>query len=130
MNLVTDTHALIWYLAGQHRRLSPRARRAFEEADAGRRTMHVPAVVLAEIVLLEQRGRLRVSYAELRQQIALRQGFPIEPLLAEDVDAARALGDLPDPFDRLIAGTAVRLGVPLLTVDETITASGRVPTFW
>lgn len=130
MNLVVDTHALIWYLSGQKSRLSARARRAFSAADSGRSRIHVPVTVLMELVLLEQLGRLRISYRELREQLALRPGFPLEAVTPEDVDEARGLGMLVDPFDRLIAGTAIRLGLPLMTRDELITGSKRVPTFW
>lgn len=130
MNLVVDTHALVWYLSGQDRRLSARARRAFAAADRGRSLMHVPVAVLMEVVLLEQLGRLRISYGALREQLALRPGFPLDAMTLEDIDEARGLGSLPDPFDRLIAGTAIRLGLPLLTQDELITNSKRIPTYW
>lgn len=42
----------------------------------------------------------------------------------------RALASMRDPFDRLIAGTAVRLGLPVLTNDDLIVRSGRVRTYW
>jgi predicted nucleic acid-binding protein len=76
VNLVVDTHALVWYLSGQHRRLSARARRVFSAAGRGRARIHVPVTVLMEVVLLEQLGRLRVSYGAPREQVALRLGFP------------------------------------------------------
>ncbi len=130
MNLVTDTHVLVWYASGQRRRLSGRARRAFAEAEAGRWTVRVPAIVLMEIVLLEERGRIRVAYEELREQLDLRPGLPIEVLTPEDIDEARALRSLPDPFDRLIAGTARRLALPLLTNDDLITGCAHISTYW
>ena len=37
---------------------------------------------------------------------------------------------LSDPSDRLIVGTALALGLPLITADSTITASGLVPIVW
>ena len=83
-----------------------------------------------EIVLLEQAGRLRISYQNLREQLALRPGFPLQPTTLEDVDEARSIGVLVDPFDRLIAGAALRLGLPLLTNDDLITGSKRVRTYW
>lgn len=65
-----------------------------------------------------------------RAQLALRPGLPLEPVLPEDINEARALVQLRDSFDRLIAGTAVRLDLPLLTNDARITASGRLRTCW
>ena len=35
-----------------------------------------------------------------------------------------------DPFDCLIAGTALRIGVPLITKDTVISESGLVETVW
>jgi PIN domain nuclease of toxin-antitoxin system len=130
VNLVVDIHALVWYLSRQDRRLSLRARRAFSAAESGRSRVHIPVAVLMELVLLEQLGRLRISYRELREQLALRPGFPLEAMTPDDVDEARALGMLVDPFDRLIAGAALRLGLPLLTNDGSITDSKRVKTYW
>lgn len=130
MNLVVDTHAIVWHLSGQERRLSARARRAFSTAESGRSRIHVPVAVLMELVLLEQMGRLRISYRELREQLVLRPGFPLEAMTPEDVDEARGLGVLVDPFDRLISGTALRLGLPLMTNDSLITNSKRVKTYW
>jgi predicted nucleic acid-binding protein len=54
----------------------------------------------------------------------------MEPLLPEDVDEARALAGLRDAFDRMIAGTALRLGLPLLTRDEAMTQLTRLRTWW
>lgn len=83
-----------------------------------------------EIALLEQAGHLRLSYREMREQLGLRPGLPVEPLLPADVDEARGLGALRDPFDRLIAGTSLRLGLPLLTADDAIAVAPSVRTVW
>jgi PIN domain nuclease of toxin-antitoxin system len=130
VNLVTDTHALVWYLTGQARRLSRRAHRAFQDADRGRATVHIPVVILMEVVLLERRGRVEVAYRELREQLSVRPGLPLEPLFPEDIDEARGLRLLPDPFDCLIAATARRLGLALITCDESITETRVVRTYW
>jgi len=46
-----------------------------------------------------------------------------------DVDAARTL-PFSDPYDCLIAGTALRMGLPLITQDEEIVESGLIETVW
>jgi PIN domain nuclease of toxin-antitoxin system len=130
VNAVTDTHPLVWYLAGADRRLSIKVRKLFTAAEAGRSTIYIPAIVLMEIVLLDQIGRIRVPYAQLREQLALRPSMVVESLTAEDVDEARGLGSVGDPFDRLIAGTALRLGLPLVTRDDVLRELRSVRTFW
>ena len=59
----------------------------------------------------------------------VKQGFQIQPLLWEDVNEARGL-PFDDPFDCLIAGTALRIGVPLITKDTVISESGLLETVW
>jgi PIN domain nuclease of toxin-antitoxin system len=129
MNLVTDTHALLWYL-GSSRRLSRRAKRAFEKAEAGLWTIYVPTAVLYEAVLLDERGRIRLAYHALLEQLRLHVGFQTADLSPDDVTEARALRPLTDPFDRMIAGTARRLRHPLMTNDERITESNLVEVYW
>ncbi len=51
---VIDTHALIWYLRGSDR-LGAAARAAFDDVTSGRAHMVVPAIVLAELVMLAEK---------------------------------------------------------------------------
>ena len=92
----------------------------------------VPAISLWEIALLHDGGRLTLpaGFTAWCDGVEHIPGFRVEPLTRGDIEAARALGALGDPHDRLIAGTAVRLGAALLTVDARIAASGRVPVLW
>jgi PIN domain nuclease of toxin-antitoxin system len=56
--------------------------------------------------------------------------LPIEPLVWDYIREAHELAVLVDPFDRLIAGTAIRLDAPLITGDEHIRTSRLVRTIW
>jgi PIN domain nuclease of toxin-antitoxin system len=129
---VTDTHALVFYVTGALRRMSPRCVRIFRRAEEQRDRVHVPVTCFFEMALLFERGRIKSQPGldECHALIAAFPGLPIEPLGWEDVREARALTGLVDPFDRLIAGTALRLEVPLLTDDERIRRSGLVRTVW
>jgi len=129
---VTDTHALVFYVTGALRRMSPRCRTIFRRAEEERDRVHVPIVCFFEIALLLERGRLRsrIDFDAWRDLVAAQAGLPVEQLVWEDVREARALTGLVDPFDRLIGGTAVRLGAPLLTNDERMRRSGLVRTVW
>jgi PIN domain nuclease of toxin-antitoxin system len=132
MIYVTDTHPLVFYAAGSLDRLSARCTKIFRRAEQGRDRVHVPSVCFFEMAMLMERGRIRSDlgfdgwYALVTQQ----PGFQVEPLLWEDVREARALAALVDPFDRLIAGTAVRIGASLLTNDERIRTSSLISTVW
>jgi PIN domain nuclease of toxin-antitoxin system len=53
--------------------------------------------------------------------------MPSEP---SQLSEARGLTGMVDPFDRLIAGAALRLDAPLLTNDARIRDSGLVRTVW
>jgi PIN domain nuclease of toxin-antitoxin system len=129
---VADTHALVFFATGQLRRMSPRCRNIFRRAEDKRDRVHVPAVCFFEIALLLERGRLRsrIDFDAWHDLIATHPGLPIEPLGWDDIREARGLTSLVDPFDRLIAGTALRLEAPLLTSDERMRRSGLVRTVW
>ncbi len=94
--------------------------------------MHVPIVVFFEIALLMERGRLggRLSFEDWHSLVTQHAGLPVEHLVWDDIREARGLAALVDPFDRLIAATAVRLDLPLITSDERIRRSGLVRTVW
>jgi PIN domain nuclease of toxin-antitoxin system len=57
---VTDTHALHWHLTGDAR-LSSTARRLLAEADAGLHRIHVPSIILVEMIYLAEKGKLAAS---------------------------------------------------------------------
>lgn len=54
----------------------------------------------------------------------------IEPLLPEDIEEARGLGAVADPFDRLLGGTALRLSAPLISKDSRLKRLRGVRTMW
>ena len=128
---VTDTHPLAYYADGRFSKLSRRARSLFEDASEGGVLICVPAIVLSELTILLQLERLRIplSFDKWCRDIEAGPGFFIEPLLWTDVNEMRQL-PFRDPFDRMIAGTAKRLGLPLITKDVEITDSGLVETVW
>jgi PIN domain nuclease of toxin-antitoxin system len=129
---VADTHVVLWFAAGERGRLGPRVRRIMDGLPTGRSRISVSVVTLWEIAMLHDAGRvrLRVGFAAWSDALEALPGVSIEPLTRRDVEEARTLCDLPDPHDRLIAGTSLRLGVPLLTMDGRIAGHRRVPTIW
>jgi PIN domain nuclease of toxin-antitoxin system len=120
MNLLLDTHLLLW-AAGDPQRLPSPARALIEDPD------HVPVYSVAslwEIMIKRSLGRddFHVDPALLRRGL-LDNGWRELPVLAEHV---LALGGLPalhrDPFDRLLLAQAQSEGLLLLTRDAALAA--------
>lgn len=130
--LVVDTHAAVWYLLNSSR-LSSAAQRAMDDATDAGDPVYLSAISLVEIVYLVEKGRLPAVVIE-RLTAALADpeaGFTIAPL---DVEAAWAVQRIsrdavPDMPDRIIAATALSLGLPLATRDSAISKAG-IPTIW
>ena len=116
MNLLLDTHALLWWKEGA-RKLGPRARRAIERDAA---TVRVSAVSAWEIAIKSRLGRLTLATPlHLWMPEGLeRHGFL---MLHVTVDHAVAVASLPDhhddPFDRLLIAQARHEGLTILTSD-------------
>ena len=76
---------------------------------------------------------VRQSWKEIEREEDRLAGMPnysVLPLDLEVVKMAYGLRILADPSDRLIAATALALGLPLITADSTIADSGLVPIIW
>jgi PIN domain nuclease of toxin-antitoxin system len=129
---VLDTVALLGYLGGAWRGIGTAARRLFQRAAAGRVRLAVPTVCLFEVGQLEERGRisLSVSFERWCDLIEESESLLLLPLERAHVSEARSLPTLRDPFDRLVAGTAVALGVALITPDTQIAALERLTVIW
>jgi PIN domain nuclease of toxin-antitoxin system len=132
MTYVTDTHALVFFASGNAERMSRKCVQIFRRAEQQRDRVHIPIVCFFELAPLLERGRVRnsLSFDDWHDRLAQFPGLPIEPLVWEDIREARGLAQLVDPFDRLIAGIAIRLDVPLITGDQRIRTSGLVRTVW
>ena len=127
---LADTHALVWFLA-KRSKLGRHAARVFEGLGVTTE-VHVSSITLWEVALLHDEGHLRLGegFSAWCNALADLEGIRLEPLLRDDVEEARSLGRLLDPSDRLIAGTALRLGVPLLSRDAKMKAEKRIRLVW
>jgi len=129
---VFDTAPLVLYLGGVQKAFGREPRRLVRRAETGRIRIAVPTVCLFEVAQLEERGRirLRTSFDEWCDAIEGDAALLLLPLERQHVIEARALPTLRDPFDRLIAGSAITLGVPLISADPRIAGSGRLQVVW
>ncbi len=130
--IVLDTHALIWWVAGD-RRLSARALRAIRvAAKAG--AVFASAISVMEIATAVRRGRLTLS-VPFEQWLADLRSLPelqFEPVTAEIAALAGSFDGAMhgDPADRIIAATARTLGARLVTADERLRGLPEVVAVW
>jgi len=128
--ILLDTHVLVW-MSSEPKRLSAKARHKILEA---RRTtgMSVASITLWELAWLAENHRITYSGSVesfVRETISRVSVRPVSPEIA--ALAVRLPDRYPkDPSDRLIGATAILMGVPLLTADESIARSGIVETIW
>jgi len=130
--LVVDTHALLWYLLGSPR-LSTRARSEMDAALAAGDAMRVAAVTLVEVTYLVEKGRLpEVARTRLHDLLDdPGSGVIVAPLDRQIADAVARVdrNQVPDMPDRIIAATALHLGLPLVSRDGKIRTS-VIQTVW
>ncbi|MFN4015168.1 MAG: type II toxin-antitoxin system VapC family toxin [Reyranella sp.] len=118
MNLLLDTHILLW-AAARPEKLSRKTLRLFDDPD---NTLVFSAASLWEIVIKQSLGRddFDVNARQLRRGL-LDNGY--NELLVTSTHAL-ALDDLPplhkDPFDRMLLAQSRVEGFTLLTADKQV----------
>jgi PIN domain nuclease of toxin-antitoxin system len=128
LRVLLDTHALIWFLAGDQR-LPPRARTEIEAAGEG---ALVSAVSAIEVVTKHRLGKLAEadSLAMRFEAVVAEQGFGALPItLGHAALAGRLALAHRDPFDRLLIAQSLIEGVPLLSNERLFDEAG-VERIW
>lgn len=128
MNLLLDTHALIWWLAGD-KALSVKARKAI--ADEGN-AIFISAASAMEVATKFRIGKLPDAELLARefQEIMADQGFAELPIT---VRHARMAGEMhiahKDPFDRLLIAQAQAEDMALVS-NEALFDGFAVKRLW
>jgi PIN domain nuclease of toxin-antitoxin system len=104
-----------------------------QETEDGGGYIIVPSISIVEATYLQEKNRIPSgALAQLRRALRIPNGaFKVQPLSAE---IAFRLGDIPrdsvpDLPDRIIAATALAMGLPLITRDRKIRAS-TIESIW
>jgi PIN domain nuclease of toxin-antitoxin system len=121
--LLLDTHALIWWLAGDAR-LAARAR---DTIDGDRPQVFVSAASAWEIATKVRLGKLpgAAFIAGDVGHFISEQGFQALAVTVEHGQRAGALpGPIKDPFDRMLIAQAMLDGLHLVSIEQSFDAYG------
>ncbi|MBN1947452.1 MAG: type II toxin-antitoxin system VapC family toxin [Bradymonadales bacterium] len=126
--MVADTHIWVWW-ASEPARLGAEMVEALDTVSP-ESPLLVPDICLWEVATLVSLNRLRPTIP-LGQWLAQAAAPPLVRVVPIDAAIAAEVAALPahfhrDPADRIIVATARVLGLPLLTADSRIRASGLV----
>ena len=129
MDYLADTVAIVRHLRA-HPALGGEAARILRDADAGQHRVYLSAITLMEVLYLSEAGRIDLPLSELVDMVSRGRNYEIVPIDTDVVLAAVGVDDVPELHDRIIVGTALHLGVPILTGDRVIAASQHAQTLW
>ncbi|MGB4849170.1 MAG: type II toxin-antitoxin system VapC family toxin [Saprospiraceae bacterium] len=130
-SVVIDTHIIIWDRLAPDR-LSTKARNSLTEAD-DKHQLIICEISLWEIAMLISKRRIisDLSYPELMEEILHSRNYKLQGITT---DIAFLASEIPletkDPADKLIAATAISLGLPLITADQHMLTYDRLKTIW
>ncbi|MDE2796317.1 MAG: type II toxin-antitoxin system VapC family toxin [Gemmatimonadota bacterium] len=117
MKILIDTHAFLWWLAG-NRRLSEVARGVIGDPD---NSVLVSAASAWEVTTKHRLGKLAGADIVAGDVLAAIQDHGFEPLAITVAHAERA-GRLPgphrDPFDRMLIAQSLAHDLPLLSKES------------
>lgn len=130
--ILLDTQAVAW-LARRPQALSRAARRAIEKE--GRKAgLAVASATLFELAQMAATGEVTTAKtpAEWLRDLVSQTGITVRELTTDIASVAAFLPPTfpADPFDRIIAATAIVDRLPLVTSDARIQESGVVRTIW
>lgn len=130
--VVVDTHVAVWALTNR-RLLSAAATAALTAADTNGEII-ISAITLIELTYLTEKGRLAPTVLTTVQS-AIDDPTTAFRFVSIDRAITDALSQIPravvpDMPDRIIAATALSLGLPLVTRDTEISKLTNVTLVW
>src|SRR5579875_3101135 len=126
LKAIIDTHAIIWY-AYNDARLSANAATFIDNTILRGDRIGLATISLVEIVYLIEKSKIPATTFPTIQQLVLdpSRGLELVPLDEGIVQALATVPrtQVPDMPDRIIAATALHLGVPLISRDGKVQLS-------
>jgi len=122
---VIDTQALIKFLNGV-KVINENIDLILKKTDEGENIIIIPSVVMFEIGYLHEKKKIPISLVEVEKIINNSINYVEEKLSINIIKSAFEITDIPELHDKLIAGTARYLNLPLITNDPVILKSSFV----
>ncbi|MDR3495787.1 MAG: type II toxin-antitoxin system VapC family toxin [Ancalomicrobiaceae bacterium] len=123
MNVLLDTHALLWWMNDDPSLSMP----ARDVIAAEANTIYVSAASAWEIAIKFKKGKLPTATYLLPDFSSLveAEGFVNLPISAEHmIYSVQLPGEHRDPFDRIIAAQAILESMQLISIDAAMTEFG------
>ena len=123
MNLLIDTHALLWFLLDDFQLGESRA----DIINAQSNTVYISAASGFEISNKVRVGKLpeALIYITNLEQVCIQHSFKILPLNFEHCKLAGMIqSPHRDPFDRMLAAQSIIEDMPIMTIDVRIKELG------
>ena len=119
MNLLLDTHVLLWWLDDN----PTISRLAYSSIATGKNIVFYSAVTIWEIRIKETLGKLKIP--DNFEEVLKKQSFESLDVTVEHAHSIRSLPDIhTDPFDRLLIAQTKFEKMTLVTRDTNIKKYG------
>jgi PIN domain nuclease of toxin-antitoxin system len=132
LKAIIDTHAIIWYVFN-NARLSPTAGTFIDDTILQGDRLGLATISLVEMVYLIEKQKIPATTIDIITQLIHDPSRGIDLVLLDEAItqslATIPRSAVPDMPDRIIAATALRLGIPVISRDGKIQLS-QVPTIW
>ena len=107
-----------------------RLNKAFEEIEAGKAQLIIPAILIAEIIYLIKRGKIEADVNGLIQKIQESNNFHISPLNMDILVCLKNQKEILEMHDSLIICEAIIDNAKIITKDKEIIDSELVDVVW
>ncbi len=127
-DVLIDTHVLAWSLIAPEV-LGAKVRSILESGTV----VYVPPCAFHEITLKVRKGKwdAMARHAERLDALSMAQGFREAPYTARMAMKAGSMDWAhPDPFDRMIAATALEMALPLISKDGAFDDLTNMPAWY
>jgi len=126
MLFVTDPHPLVWHILGE---LPKRIDEIFKLAEAGKSSIFIPTIILAECLYLVEEGKIELDFDDLLRRLELSSNFVPASFNFQVMKFLPEI-NLRELHDRIIIATAKTLNAQFITKDRGIRESGMVAVVW